>query len=79
MEVHSTSDADAPVTDLHIFNPDRDQYCDDCGFPELDGNHGIMALVNEQPVYESPEVAEMYENAFAATGSEFYTFPYRCP
>jgi hypothetical protein len=38
-----------------------------------------MALVNEQPVYESPEVAEMYENAFAATGSEFYTFPYRCP
>jgi hypothetical protein len=70
---------DAPTTGLHIFNPDHDLYCDDCGFPELDGNHGITSLTNGLPEYQSPEVAEMYESAFAATGSDFYSFPYRCP
>jgi hypothetical protein len=56
----------SPTDELHVFNPDHNLFCEDCGLGELAGNHGIKAriwdndLQGYKPVYESPKIAKMY-------------------
>ena len=61
-------------TELHVFNPDHNLYCVDCGEGELAGDHGIAFLCQGHAHYVSPEAAAMYQDgaAFEATGNEFY-------
>ena len=48
------------MSDVHVFRPDHQLYCLDCGEGELFGNHGITAIDEGKQIYISPEVAEMY-------------------
>jgi hypothetical protein len=49
-----------PIEGFHIFNPDHNLYCEDCGYGELQGEHGIIGIVDGKNVYETPEMAAEY-------------------
>jgi hypothetical protein len=50
----------SPVEDLHIFRPDYELSCNLCGYGEIQGNHGIIAVLDGERIYESSEAKEMY-------------------
>jgi transcription elongation factor Elf1 len=57
---------------LHVFNPDYNLTCNDCGYGELMGDHGIIASRGKELVFESEEARELYRFAYELTGNEFY-------
>jgi hypothetical protein len=56
------------MSQIHVFNPDHNLVCEDCGSGELSGDHGIIAIVQGQQIYENDEIAQMY----AETDIEWY-------
>lgn len=48
------------MEEVHVFRPDHDLYCIDCGEGELMGNHGVIAINEGQQIYASVEVERMY-------------------
>lgn len=61
---------------LHVFNPDHNLYCLDCGFGELFGNHGMIpgdggaAGKDFSPMYRDEAVRKMYEDTLDLTDFE---------
>ena len=64
------------VAPLHVFNPDHQLYCLDCGSGELMGNHGMIpgdggASGHEfSPQYASEAVRDMYNEALGLSEYE---------
>ncbi len=48
------------MPEVHVFRPDHQLFCRDCGEGELSGDHGIIAIDNGRQVYATPGVASLY-------------------
>lgn len=66
----------SPVEGLHVFNPDHNLYCEDCGHGELTGDHGMIpgdggaSGQDFSPQYENDAIRDMYEAARGLTEYE---------
>jgi hypothetical protein len=45
---------------MHVFNPDHNLFCLDCGQGEIGGDHGIIGIVQGKQIYADSWAAKMY-------------------